>query len=139
MTTTVAPSTDRPATRPSIRVCTYVALPFDTVVGRLAPSDLADAAAATFGDHLRADPRADRPVVTARGVATARVWWTPTGAPAERCSARLTLLEVQGGRDAVTELLVEVPATCVVGAAGAATAHRFLRQLDLALARAVAA
>lgn len=121
--------------RRPMRVCAYVDLPFEEVVARLGASSaremLAPAVHAALGlddDDVRLDTHGL--ALVAGGVARLTLSWRTDEATAGSGAATVSVLSVQRGHDALTEILVEVPVEVATAPLAAAAVRRFLAELD---------
>lgn len=145
--TTAPPLTDMTRRRPrTMRVCDYVDLPFEEVTRQLARPGAIGLLAASLRAALGADAgsvtvRASSPEMVGHAVAQIKVRWQAVdhGGGEAHGSGTLTVLVVQSGRDAVTELLVTVPVADEVAGTAASVTHRFLGEVSARLVAACAA
>jgi len=127
-----AGSTGRPA---SVRLSAYVELPLDEVLARFTEAHLSDlltsASAHALGDHVTARLDASEPRWESAHHVVVPFGWTVTGRSGRSASgtARLSLLVVRSGRDAVTELLVDLPVTDTTRRAVSAAARHALDEV----------
>lgn len=121
--------------RRSLRLCSYVELPFDAVVDQLGQAPVGDVFASSILAPLERDPGrldlwADDVELVARGVARVRVSWKVPGTSDAARTATVSVLAVRTGRDPLTELLLDVPVAPSAAARGALAARAFLTALD---------
>lgn len=124
----------------AVRVCDYLELAWPEVVARLSSPTIDSVLSEALRDALEEDDvtvRASPPELVVGGRARVHLWWRaspPTGIVVEG-TATIVVLPVQTGRDAVTELLVEVAPAGAVTARAAGVTSRFLQVLVDRLAR----
>jgi hypothetical protein len=123
-----------------MRVCDYIALPYDTVVGLLDASDgrlyLEDAlAAALGGDRSKTTVSAWSPARVARRMTQVHVSWHISDLDGRDVAGDgvLLVLGLQTGREPLTELIATIAVEDELSATASATARRFLDDLTARL------
>ena len=135
------PRTESPLTDRGVRLSAYVDLALDAVFDRLAPpggaelliSAIRAALGSTGGVTVEAAVAA--PAWVSSSHASVPVTWSvtvPSGSVTEG-AATISLLMVQSGHDAITELLVTVPTPDLRTGTSNAVLHRVLHELTICL------
>lgn len=129
--------------RRPMRVCAYVELPFEAVLERFLPAPgyiVSVVASRALGAEAEALGLSAHDLeIVSRWVARLRLSWRAADSTSELRSATLSLLAVQSGHDALTELLVDVPVGVATARHAAEVVQRLLAELDNELTRLVPA